>query len=176
MFISIKEYDKIWDKIKELIGNEENGKYVLDFKDRVITTGENYAYLKIAEGCSNNCTYCAIPYIQGKYISRKEEDIIEEAKILAQKGIKELIVIAQDTGRYGLDIYGEARLPKLLKELCKIDGFKWIRFLYTYPETITDELIEVVKSEDKICKYFDIPIQHISNKVLKRMNRKYTKE
>ncbi len=176
MFISIKEYDKIWDKIKELIGNEENGKYVLDFKDRVITTGENYAYLKIAEGCSNNCTYCAIPYIQGKYISRKEEDIIEEAKILAQKGIKELIVIAQDTGRYGLDIYGEARLPKLLKELCKIDGFKWIRFLYTYPETITDELIEVVKSEDKICKYFDIPIQHISNKVLKRMNRKSDKE
>lgn len=176
MFISIKEYDKIWDKIKELIGNEGNGKYVLDFKDRVITTGENYAYLKIAEGCSNNCTYCAIPYIQGKYISRKEEDIIDEAKILAKRGVKELIVIAQDTGRYGLDIYGESRLPKLLKELCKIDGFKWIRFLYTYPETITDELIEVVKSEDKICKYFDIPIQHISNKVLKRMNRKSDKE
>lgn len=176
MFISIKEYDKIWDKIKEVIGNSDNGKYTLDFKDRVITTGENYAYLKIAEGCSNNCTYCAIPYIQGKYISRKEEDIYEEAKILAKKGIKELIVIAQDTGRYGQDLYGEARLPKLLKELCKIEGFKWIRFLYTYPETITDELIQVVKEERKICKYFDIPIQHISNTVLKRMNRKSDKE
>lgn len=175
LFISIKEYNMLWNKVQKLI-KEDSSKDLLDFRNRVITTGENYAYLKIAEGCSNNCTYCAIPYIQGKYISRKEEDIIEEAKILAKKGIKELIVIAQDTGRYGLDIYGEARLPELLKKLCKIEGFKWIRFLYTYPETITDELIKVVKEENKICKYFDIPLQHISNKVLKRMNRKSNKE
>jgi len=165
----------LWDKVQKLI-KEDSSKDLLDFRNRVITTGENYAYLKIAEGCSNNCTYCAIPYIQGKYISRKEEDIIEEAKILAKKGIKELIIIAQDTGRYGLDIYNEAKLPELLRKLCKIEGFKWIRFLYTYPETITDELIKVVKEEDKICKYFDIPLQHISNKVLKRMNRKSNKE
>lgn len=175
LFISIKEYGELWDKIKRLIGTDNTIKHNLDFKNRVLTTGDNYAYIKIAEGCSNNCTYCAIPYIQGKYVSRREEDILDEAKILASKGIKELIVIAQDTGRYGIDIYGEARLPKLLKELCKIDGFKWIRFLYTYPETITDELIEVVKTEDKLCKYFDIPLQHISNSVLKRMNRKSDK-
>lgn len=176
LFVSIKEYDKIWEKIKSLIERKELKPYELDFKNRVITTGENYAYLKIAEGCSNNCTYCAIPYIQGKYVSRKMDDILDEAKILAKKGIKELIVIAQDTGRYGIDIYGEAKLPELLKKLCQIEGFTWIRFLYTYPETITDELIEVVKNEPKICKYFDIPIQHISNKVLKRMNRRSTKE
>lgn len=159
-----------------MLNQENNKKCSLDFCKRVITTGENYAYLKIAEGCSNNCTYCAIPYIQGKYISRKEEEILEEAKMLAKKGIKELIIIAQDTGRYGIDIYGEAKLPDLLKKLCKIEGFKWIRFLYTYPETITNELLQVVKNEEKICKYFDIPLQHISNKVLKRMNRKSDKE
>lgn len=123
LFIPIREYDQMWDKIKEIIKAKQDTKNALDFKQRVLTTGDSYAYLKIAEGCSNNCTYCAIPYIQGKYISRKEEDIIEEAKILAQKGIKELIIIAQDTGRYGLDLYGEKRLPKLLKELCKIERF-----------------------------------------------------
>lgn len=176
LFISIKEYPKIWEKIQKVIGEGECNICKLDFSNRVITTGENYAYLKIAEGCSNNCTYCAIPYIQGKYISRREEEIIEEAKELAKKGIKELIVIAQDTTKYGIDIYGEPRLAHLLEELCKIDGFKWIRFLYAYPETITDELIEVVKNNEKICNYFDMPIQHISNKVLKRMNRKSDKE
>ena len=123
LFIPIREYDQMWDKIKEIIKAKQDTKNALDFKQRVLTTGDSYAYLKIAEGCSNNCTYCAIPYIQGKYISRKEEDIIEEAKVLAQKGIKELIIIAQDTGRYGLDLYGEKRLPKLLKELCKIERF-----------------------------------------------------
>ncbi len=176
LFISIKEYPKIWEKVQNLIGEGECNICKLDFSNRVITTGENYAYLKIAEGCSNNCTYCAIPYIQGKYISRREEEIIEEAKELAKKGIKELIVIAQDTTKYGIDIYGEPRLAHLLEELCKIEGFKWIRFLYAYPETITDELIEVVKNNEKICNYFDMPIQHISNKVLKRMNRKSDKE
>ena len=176
LFISIKEYDKMWDKIKALINEDNLTNSKLDFKNRVITTGNNYAYLKIAEGCSNNCTYCAIPYIQGKYISRRKEEILEEAKELAKKGIKELIVIAQDTTKYGIDIYGKPCLAELLEELCKVDGIKWIRFLYAYPETITDELIQVVKKNDKICNYFDMPIQHISNKVLKRMNRKSDKD
>ena len=146
----------------------------LDFMQRVITTGEYYAYLRIAEGCSNRCTYCAIPYIRGSFVSRKIEDIVKEAKQLVKTGRKELILIAQDTSKYGKDIYGEPKLAKLLQELCKIKELKWIRFLYTYPEDITDELIEVVKNNDKICKYFDIPIQHISDAVLKRMNRKCT--
>lgn len=148
----------------------------LDFMNRVITTGNEYAYLRIAEGCSNRCTYCAIPYIRGAFVSRKMENIIEEAKMLVESGRTELIVIAQDTSKYGIDIYGERKLAELLQELCKIEKLKWIRFLYTYPEDITDELIKVVKENDKICKYFDIPIQHISNTVLKRMNRKCTSE
>ena len=130
LFVSIKEYPKIWEKIQKLIGTSETKEGKLNFENRVITTGENYAYLKIAEGCSNNCTYCAIPYIQGKYISRKKEDILEEARKLAKKGIKELIVIAQDTTKYGIDIYGEPKLAELLEELCQIEGYKWIRFLY----------------------------------------------
>lgn len=140
----------------------------LDFMNRVVTTGEQYAYLRIAEGCDNRCTYCAIPYIRGAFSSRKIEDIVKEAEILVASGRKELILIAQDTSKYGKDIYGEVKLAELLKELCKIKELKWIRFLYTYPEDITDELIQVVKENDKICKYFDIPIQHISDKVLKK--------
>ena len=174
LFIKYSEYENIWEQIESVIGkikNDKTEKNNLDFMDRVVTTGENFAYLRIGEGCSNNCTYCAIPYIRGKYISRKIEDIIEEAKMLANNGVKELIVIAQDTTKYGIDLYGEPKLAELLKELCKIDEIKWIRFLYAYPETITDELLEVVKNNDKICNYFDIPIQHISDKVLKRMNR-----
>ena len=142
--------------------------------NRVITTGNQYSYLRIAEGCSNRCTYCAIPYIRGAFVSRKIEDIIEEAKMLVESGRRELILIAQDTSKYGIEIYGEPKLAELLHQLCQIKDLKWIRFLYTYPEDITDELIHVVKENDKICKYFDIPIQHISNKVLKRMNRKCT--
>ena len=122
------------------------------------------------------CTYCAIPYIRGLFISRPMNEIINEAKILAKQGIKELIIIAQDTTKYGVDLYGESKLAELLKKLCKIDGIHWIRFLYSYPEGVTDELIQVVKKEEKIAKYFDIPIQHISNEVLKKMNRKTTKE
>ena len=171
LFVSIKDYDKLWEKIDKLVNNnKEDDK--LSYKHRVLTTGDTMAYLKIAEGCSNYCTYCAIPYIQGKYISRKYEDILDEANMLAKKGIQELVVIAQDTTKYGLDLYDKARLPELLNDLCKIDGIKWIRFLYSYPESITDELIDVVKKNDKICKYFDLPIQHISDDVLKRMNRK----
>ena len=173
LFISTDEYDKFWDKINNLIKFEKNQKEImLEYKKRVITTGNKLAYLKIAEGCSNRCTYCAIPQIRGPYISRNMEDILEEAKLLAKKGIEEVVVIAQDTTKYGIDLYGESKLAELLKELCKIDGFKWIRFLYAYPESITDELIKVVKEEEKICNYFDIPIQHYSDKVLKRMNRK----
>jgi len=147
-----------------------------NYINRVITTGNKTAYLRIAEGCSNRCTYCAIPYIRGPLKSRKFEDIIEEAKFLAQKGYEELIVIAQDTTKYGVDIYSEPRLAELLQKLSEIEGIKWIRFLYSYPETITDELIKVVKENHKICKYFDIPLQHISNPVLKRMNRKSNEE
>ena len=147
-----------------------------EYLQRTISTGKNYAYLKIGEGCSNMCTYCAIPYIRGLFVSRPIEEILEEAKELAKQGIKELIIIAQDTTKYGIDIYKEPKLPELLKELCKIDGIHWIRFLYAYPEGITDELIQVVKNEDKIAKYFDIPIQHISNEILKKMNRKTSKK
>lgn len=171
LFVSIHDYDKLWEKIDNLINKgKENDK--LNYKDRVLTTGDTMAYLKIAEGCSNYCTYCAIPYIQGKYISRKYEDILDEARMLVKKGIKEIVVIAQDTTKYGIDLYGKSRLAELLNDLCKIDGVEWIRFLYSYPESIDDELIQVVKNNDKICKYFDLPIQHISDDVLRKMNRK----
>lgn len=138
---------------------------------RIISTEPFYAYIKIAEGCSNCCTYCAIPSIRGKYRSRKIEDIVEEAKWLAEHGVTELVVVAQDTTRYGEDIYGESKLPELLEELCKIDGFKWIRTLYCYPERITDKLIDTIAKEDKLVKYLDMPIQHCDGDVLKRMNR-----
>jgi len=194
LFIKIDEYDVMWRKIEKLIKEDiieisttHTTKKITDMKplpiptcdefyNRVITTGQNYAYLKIGEGCSNRCTYCAIPYIRGPFVSRKMEEILEEAKILAGKGIKELIIIAQDTTKYGIDIYGESKLAELLQKISEIPEIKWIRFLYTYPEGITDELIQTVKNNEKICKYFDIPIQHISNKVLKRMNRRTNKE
>lgn len=144
--------------------------------DRLLTTPPHYAYIKIAEGCSNCCTYCAIPKIRGKFRSRKMESIIEEAKTLAANGVKELVVVAQDTTKYGIDLYGELSLAKLLRELCKIDGIQWIRTLYCYPESITDELIDTIAGESKICKYIDIPLQHCDGDVLKRMNRKGDKE
>lgn len=175
LFIKYSEYDSLWVQIERLLENKEmNSNMYEDFwtvEERVISTGENFAYLKIADGCSNRCTYCAIPYIRGPQISRKMEDIIKEAKKLVEEGYKELILIAQDTTKYGTDIYGKPRLAELLQELCKLEKLHWIRFLYAYPETIDDELIKVVKENDKICKYFDIPIQHISDTVLKRMNR-----
>ncbi len=194
LFIKIDEYNKLWKKIEDLIKRDivEKAKTKTstkiseirplpmptydEFLNRVVTTGKNYAYLKIGEGCSNKCTYCAIPYIRGPFVSRKMEDILEEAEKLASEGIKEIIVIAQDTTKYGEDIYGKSRLAELLQEISKIDGIEWIRFLYSYPEGITDELIDTVANNPKIAKYFDIPIQHISNVVLKRMNRKTSKE
>ena len=166
---------------KQIVTNQKNNLNLnkdynkLDFNNREISTGNNYAYLRIADGCDNFCTFCAIPYIRGRFKSRTEEDIIKEAEILANKGIREIIVIAQDTTKYGVDIYGKPMLADLLHKLSKIDGIEWIRFLYSYPETITDELIEEVKTNDKICNYFDIPIQHISDNILKKMNRKTTK-
>lgn len=171
LFVSIKEYDELWKMINKLINNKQDVDY-LNYKDRTITTGNSMAYLKIAEGCSNFCTFCAIPYIQGKYVSRKYEDILDEANRLVKNGIREIVVIAQDTTKYGIDLYGYSRLAELLNDLAKIEGLEWIRFLYSYPENIDDELIKVVKDNEKICNYFDIPIQHISDKILKKMNRK----
>lgn len=143
---------------------------------RIQSTPYYYAYLKIAEGCDNHCTYCAIPMIRGKFRSRKMEDIIAEAKHLAEKDVKELVVVAQDTSLYGKDIYGELMLAKLLKKLCEIDGIRWIRVLYCYPDKITDELLQVMAEEEKIVKYLDLPLQHCNGRVLKTMNRKGNKE
>lgn len=172
------------------IGNQEDiidvidkvlhGQHIVTFDDkyrlqltgnRIISTLPFFAYLKIAEGCSNRCSYCAIPDIRGNYRSVPMEDILKEANWLADNGVTELIVIAQDTTRYGYDLYKEYKLPQLLKELCKIDNLKWIRVLYCYPEKITDELLNVIANEDKIVKYMDIPIQHCNETVLKNMRR-----
>lgn len=194
LFIKIDEYNILWDKIEDLIKRDiveksktKTSKKISEIKplpmptynefmERVVTTGKNYAYLKIGEGCSNKCTYCAIPYIRGPFVSRKMEDILDEAEMLEKKGIKELIVIAQDTTKYGVDIYGESKLAELLEKLSQVKGIEWIRFLYSYPEGITDKLINVVATNGKIAKYFDIPIQHISNPILKKMNRRTSKE
>ena len=172
LFISTSEYDNYWELIEKVLSLPKKSKNTLDYMDRTIATGNTTAFLKISEGCSNGCTYCAIPLIRGRHISRPYEDIIKEAKKLAKEGIKEVIVIAQDTTKYGTDLYGKCRLPELLSDLEKISGFKWIRFLYSYPEGISDELIDVVKKSKKICHYFDMPIQHFSDNVLKNMHRK----
>ena len=140
------------------------------------SNGRTRAFMKIQDGCDRFCTYCIIPKLRGKQKSRKIEDIVAEAKSLAENGVKELVVIAQDSTMYGSDIYGEARLPQLLEELAKIDGLKWIRIMYSYPESITKELVDVIRRHDNICSYFDMPIQHASNKILKLMNRQTTKE
>ena len=144
--------------------------------ERLLTTPPWFAYLKIAEGCSNHCTYCAIPSIRGEFRSRPAEEILEEAKTLAENGVKELVVVAQDTTRYGEDLYGKSALPALLKALSQIEKLQWIRVLYCYPERISDELIDVMASSDKILNYLDIPIQHADAAVLKAMNRKGDKE
>ena len=143
--------------------------------DRVLTTPPYIAYLRIAEGCDNHCAYCVIPSLRGKYRSRTMENVLSEAQRLADSGVKELIIIAQDITRYGIDLYGEKKLPTLLQELCKMD-FHWIRLHYLYPDEITDELIDVIAEEPKILKYLDIPIQHCNDAVLKAMNRRNTKD
>lgn len=166
--------------IVNAIGTALDGEKVAEFGEktdlplegtRLLANAPYYAYLKIAEGCDNFCTYCAIPSIRGRFRSRTIENIVEEAKELARCGVKEINVIAQDTSRYGEDLYKKPMLPTLLKELCKIDDIKWIRIFYCYPERITDELLEVIRDEDKIVKYLDIPIQHASGRILKLMNR-----
>ena len=140
---------------------------------RILTTPEHYAFIKIAEGCDNRCAYCIIPYLRGKFRSRQMDDVLYEARLLAASGVKELIVVAQDTSRYGTDLPGHQRLlPELLRQLCTIDGFQWIRIHYVYPDEIDDELIDVIASEPKIVKYLDIPIQHCNSKILKLMNRR----
>lgn len=141
---------------------------------RVMTTGGYYAYLKIAEGCDKHCTYCIIPKVRGNYRSIPMEDLLKEAEELAEAGVRELILVAQETTLYGKDLYGEKALPRLLKKLCRIEGLRWIRILYCYPEEITEELIQVMKEEEKICHYLDIPIQSGSDAILKRMGRKTT--
>ena len=189
--IEIPEIDAIvgtgsYQQIDEIIANLEKENHIVSLNDidfaynedlpRYVSTPDYMAYLKIGEGCDNKCTYCIIPKLRGKYRSRKMEDIIAEAKKLAERGVKELVVIAQDTTKYGLDLYGEEKLANLLEELAQIEGFKWIRVMYSYPESITEELVKVIKKYDNICNYFDMPIQHASNRVLKLMNRKTTKE
>jgi ribosomal protein S12 methylthiotransferase len=155
-------------------GNQED----IDIHElpRVISTTAASTYLKIAEGCDNRCTYCIIPKLRGKYRSRKFEDVIKEARLLAAQGIRELNVIAQDTTRYGMDLYGKYRIAELLDELSKIEGIEWIRLLYSYPDEFDEDLINIIATNDKICKYLDIPVQHASNRILKRMGRRTTKE
>lgn len=144
----------------------------VDNVSRILTTPRHYAYLKIAEGCDNRCAYCVIPSLRGRFRSRPMEALLEEASQLAENGVKELIVVAQDTSRYGLDLYGERKLAELLKKLCRIDGLHWIRVHYLYPDETSDELIDVLAGEEKIVKYLDIPIQHIDDGILRRMNRR----
>ena len=152
-------------------------KYCLEMNgERELLNPSWYAYLKIAEGCSNHCTYCAIPLIRGEFRSRKMEDILDEARSLAQKGVKELIVVAQDTTRYGEDLYGEQKLPELLNKLSEIEGIKWIRILYCYPDRLSDELLHTIADNGKVLKYIDLPLQHADGTVLKKMNRFGDKE
>lgn len=178
--LGTSSFDKIVETVEEVLGGEIKNEFLdLDrlpsiSKKRKNSTGGYYAYLKIAEGCNKNCTYCIIPSLRGNYRSYPLDDLIAQAKDLATQGIKELILVAQETTLYGVDIYGKKTLPKLLKELAKIEGIEWIRILYCYPEEITDELIDVIASEDKVCKYLDIPIQHASDNILRRMARRTT--
>lgn len=180
--LGTSNYDEIITTIKKVLEKEK----VSSFKDinysakaylnRLTSTTHSYAYLKIAEGCNNNCTYCIIPTLRGNIRSRDMESLVEEAKYLVSRGKKEIILVAQDTTKYGIDLYKEKRLPQLITELCKIEDLEWIRLLYCYPEDITDELIHVMKSEDKVVKYIDIPIQHVNDTILKNMARKSNKQ
>lgn len=180
-FLGTTSYNTILNVLQGLSIGKDNSLILsantkLDHNKKKILTDSYYAYIKIAEGCDNSCTYCIIPKLRGRYVSRPMEEIVDEAKRLASQNVKEIVLIAQDTSKYGLDIYGEKKLPHLLRELSKIEDIRWIRFLYTYPEDITDELVHEVKNNDKVCSYFDIPIQHASNRILKLMNRSTDKE
>lgn len=185
----IEEVDAVlgtatYDAIAETVEKALEGRKELRFEDidrlvpeqggRVLTTGGHYAYLKIAEGCDKHCTYCIIPRLRGHFRSVPEERLLAEAEELAEQGVKELILVAQETTVYGVDLYGEKRLPQLLKKLAGIPGIRWIRVQYCYPEEITEELIQIIKEEPKICHYLDLPIQHASDRILKRMGRRTT--
>lgn len=176
--LGTSSYDKIVDAVKSTICGEKYEKFnpldelIVEESERVVTTGGHYAYIKIAEGCNKCCTYCIIPKIRGRYRSVPEEDILKTAEKLVENGAKELILVAQETTLYGVDLYGRKMLPDLLKKICKIPGLIWVRILYCYPEEITDELIEVMKNEPKVCHYIDMPIQHASDKILKAMGRR----
>ncbi|MCJ7691762.1 MAG: 30S ribosomal protein S12 methylthiotransferase RimO, partial [Clostridiaceae bacterium] len=178
IMLGVNDYNKLLSSIEEV--REKNTKVqYCSYSDeninegrRVLTTGNYSAYVRISEGCDNACAYCAIPKIRGKYRSRKMENIIQEAKSLIEQGCKEIILVAQDTTRYGIDLYGEKNLHKLIKEISEIDGVKWIRILYCYAEEMTDEIIKEISSNDKVCKYIEIPIQHISDEILRTMKRK----
>src|SRR6056297_1255016 len=175
-------FDQIKETIDDVLNNNDRynriDKPVFDFNQNLARFNKenHYSYVKIAEGCNNNCSYCSIPFIRGPLNSRKMEDIIKEIDILVENGAKEIILTAQDTTEYGKDLYGERKLVDLLKEVVKIKDLKWIRLLYSYPEHISQELIEVIKNNDKICNYLDIPVQHSSNKIRKQMRREGTKE
>ena len=176
VILGIGSNENIVDVIKKSLGGEELSLYgeKCDLPlsgDRVLSTLPFYAYLKVAEGCDNRCSYCAIPLIRGGFRSRPQDDIIKEATLLAENGVEELVLVAQDTTRYGEDLYGKYMLADLLKQLVKIEKLRWIRILYCYPDRITDELIKVIAEEPKICKYLDIPIQHVAENVVSRMNR-----
>ena len=182
VILGTTSYDNIISAVEQ-IEKGNKAKYIDDINrlvkveaDRIVTTGGHYAHLKIAEGCDKRCTYCVIPYVRGGYRSVPMDILIERAKTLAEKGVKELILVAQETTMYGVDLYGKKMLPELLRELCKIAGLYFIRIMYCYPEEMDDELIKVIKEEDKICNYLDIPIQHASDNILKRMGRRTNNE
>lgn len=191
MFFGVNDYDRLPDLLLEeetakgdVIGEMMHDRVgdsldmlpyrKRDYRKSEFKDDEHYGYLKIAEGCNNACSFCAIPLIRGPYRSKKIEDCVKEAEDMASAGVKELILIAQDSSQYGRDLYGELKLPELLRQLCKVEGIEWIRLMYVYDNSITDELIETIASEDKICKYIDMPIQHISDNVLHRMKRQST--
>lgn len=180
--IGTSSYDKIAEVVLSVLEGkgyscvEDTDRLPVVKNHRIITTGGYYEYLKIAEGCDKHCTYCIIPAVRGNFRSFEMEYLLEQARYLADNGTKELILVAQETTVYGTDIYGKKALPELLRKLCRIDGLEWIRILYCYPEEITDELIQVIKEEPKICKYLDMPIQHSSDNILKRMGRRTTRQ
>ena len=180
--VGTSAYDEIAEVLDKALKGEKSERFA-DINalpkvaaDRIVTTGGYYAFLKIAEGCDKRCTYCIIPSLRGSYRSVPMEELLDEARTLARQGVKELILVAQETTLYGVDLYGKKSLPRLLRELCRIPGIQWIRIQYCYPEEITEELIDVIAEEEKICHYLDLPIQHASDRILKRMGRRTTQE
>lgn len=182
IMIGVNDYDKLGEAINAAVEKKEKTYYfnysdsTINEGERVLTTLNHYAYLRIGEGCDNFCTYCVIPRIRGRYRSRKMESILSEAKALAQNGVKEIILVAQDTTRYGIDLYNKKMLPELINKISEIEEIEWIRVLYCYPEEIEQEFIDLMATNPKVCKYLDMPIQHISNDVLKPMGRRGRKE